>query len=99
MDFERDVIHKYIQPRLNAEALPYGENVELCDLRWGVDTVGMDSINSSKKVLEVCFDEIDNCRPYMIVLLGNRYGWIPDNETYNSIVGNSSCGCCSCEEG
>lgn len=88
MDFERDVIHKYIQPQLNAEALSYGENVELCDLRWGVDTVGMDSINSSKKVLEVCFDEIDNCRPYMIVLLGNRYGWIPDNETYSSIVGD-----------
>lgn len=88
MDFERDIIHEYIQPKLNVEALSYGENVEFCDLRWGVDTVGMDIIDSSKKVLDVCFDEIDNCRPYMVVLLGNRYGWIPDSKTYTAIVEN-----------
>jgi len=28
----------------------------------------------------VCLDEIDNSRPYFIGLLGDRYGWIPDEE-------------------
>ena len=32
-------------------------------------------------MLSVCLDEIDRCHPYMLVILGERYGWIPDGET------------------
>ena len=29
------------------------------------------------KFLEVCLREIEDCRPYFIGLMGERYGWIP----------------------
>ncbi len=28
-------------------------------------------------VLELCLKEIDNCRPYFVNLLGERYGYVP----------------------
>lgn len=34
--------------------------------------------------MEICPKEIDACDSYMVVLLGNRYGWIPD---YRKIPG------------
>ena len=40
----------------------------------------METNEGSKKVLEVCLDEIDRCQPPMVVLLGYRYGWIPDEK-------------------
>lgn len=81
MHEERDILHKRVIPELNEYAAQYGESVSLCDLRWGVNTEDLDSEEGSRKVLSVCLDEIDRCRPYMIVLLGERYGWIPEPET------------------
>ena len=79
MQYERNYLHEYVVPRLNAAAADYGESVSLTDLRWGVNTSQMDQKESSRKVLSVCIQEIDHCRPYMIVILGERYGWIPDH--------------------
>ena len=83
MQYERDLFHTEIMPKLNEYARQYGESVSFCDLRWGINTVNSDSESGAKKVLSVCLDEIDRCdksgsQPYIIVLLGNRYGWIPD---------------------
>lgn len=25
--------------------------------------------------IKICLSEIDNCRPYFVCMLGNRYGW------------------------
>ena len=44
------------------------------DLRWGIT----DEQKSEGKVLPICLDEIQRCRPYFIGLLGERYGWVPD---------------------
>src|SRR5262249_39347184 len=30
-----------------------------------------------QQVLKVCLDQVMRCRPFMIVLLGDRYGWVP----------------------
>ncbi len=78
MQFERDILHEKVLPALNAEAVSYGEFLSLCDLRWGVNTRNLSEEERTDKVLSVCFEEIDRCHPYMIVLLGTRYGWIPD---------------------
>ena len=78
MHFERDLIHEQIAPKLNETAQKYGDHVSFCDLRWGVNTLEMDAENSSRKVLNFCLDEIDRCRPYMVVFIGYRYGWIPE---------------------
>ena len=78
MHYERDIIHDRVTPALNAVARQYGESVSFCDLRWGVNTGELESEEGSRKVLSVCLEEIDRCRPYMLVILGDRYGWIPD---------------------
>lgn len=77
MHYERDIIHEKVLPVLNQAGLEYGQTISFCDLRWGVNTGDLDNEEGSKKVLSVCLDEIERCRPYMIVILGERYGWIP----------------------
>lgn len=86
MQFERDHLHSRIVPLLDAQAAAYGESVSLVDLRWGVDTTDLDSAEGARKVLSVCIDEIDRCKPYMIIILGDRYGWIPDQEITRSYM-------------
>ena len=73
MDDERDVLRE-VAAELDAEAFHVGESVSMCDLRWGVDTLGLEGEAMMSKVVNACLDEIDRCRPYMIVLLGERYG-------------------------
>ena len=78
MHFERDAIRDKITPKLNEVAQNYGEYISFCDLRWGVNTEYLDSDEGMRKVLRVCLREIDRCQPYMIVILGNRYGHSPE---------------------
>lgn len=80
MQFERDILQTYGIPMLNGRLQEYGEKAFFGDLRWGVNTTELDSDEGSRKVLKVCLDQIDNCKPYMIVLIGERYGWIPAQE-------------------
>lgn len=77
MDLERDMIQQQVYPRLNKLARPHGQSISFCDLRWGIDTSLLESESGSRKVLDVCLDEIDRCQPPMVVILGYRYGWIP----------------------
>lgn len=42
------------------------------DLRWGVTE------EETQKALGICLEEIENCRPFFIGLVGQRYGWVPD---------------------
>lgn len=80
MQFERDKLNTYVVPLIDSNIAQYGEQIFFSDLRWGVNTSELDEQTSNKKVLDVCLDEIDNCKPYMIVLIGERYGWIPSKE-------------------
>lgn len=79
MHFERDAIQENVLPAVNAQARRYGQSVSFCDLRWGISTEELESEEGSRKVLEVCLDEIDRCKPPMVVILGDRYGWIPSD--------------------
>ncbi len=76
--FERDILHRKVLPQLNSVANKYGDIVNFCDLRWGVDT--SEALNESEiasKVLDVCLEEIDRSHPYMLIFLGERYGFAP----------------------
>lgn len=86
MQAERDAIHTTVVPELRRIAQKYGEDVEFCDLRWGVNTGDLDSEEGAEKVLSVCLDEIDKCKPFMIIILGERYGWIPKPELLQSVA-------------
>jgi hypothetical protein len=74
MQFERDLLQTYAIPVLDDGLRRYGEKAYFGDLRWGVNTTDLDSDAGSRKVLQVCLDQIDNCKPYMIVLIGERSG-------------------------
>lgn len=45
------------------------------DLRWGITEEQV----AEGKVLPICLEEINRCRPYFIGLLGERYGWVNTN--------------------
>lgn len=77
MQAERDLLQRKVFPRLRKALAEYGEDVNFLDLRWGVDTLNLDEDESGKLVLKVCIDSIDRCIPFVIVFLGERYGWIP----------------------
>jgi len=47
------------------------------DLRWGVTET---DATYNKHAVQVCLDRIDQCRPFFISLLGQRYGWVPRPE-------------------
>lgn len=48
----------------------------------------MSENESTLKILNVCLDEIDRCRPYMIVILGYRYGWLQGSDKIGLAVMN-----------
>ena len=54
MNAERDLFHEQICPDLNEVARTYGESIDVCDLRWGVDTTTLETEDGAKKVLSVC---------------------------------------------
>ena len=78
--YERDILRSHVLPQINEIASRYGENVSFCDLRWGVDTTNASDEDIDRQVMNVCLDEIDRARPYMIVLLGERYGYMPGTQ-------------------
>ena len=80
MQKERDLLRDEVLPEINKVARLYGESIRFSDLRWGIDTTSLSEIESGETVLSACFDEIDRARPYMIVLLGEHYGFIPKQE-------------------
>lgn len=86
MQQERDVLQNLVLPRIKNLAKQYGKSIDLCDLRWGVNTLGMSEAESTAKVLQVCFDEIDKARPFFIAILGDTYGWIPDTGVVEKIT-------------
>ncbi len=85
MQAERDALHYFVVPYINRIALAHGDTVSLCDLRWGINTAKMSEKERAEKTVQVCFNRIDECRPYMIILMGDRYGWIPDRELLDTI--------------
>lgn len=86
MHFERDAIRDLSTPIINETARKYGEKVSFCDLRWGVNTEDLDDEISERKVLSVCLDEIDRCSPPMVVILGDRYGYMPSSNLISDIA-------------
>lgn len=86
MQFERDAIRDISAPIINDIAKKYGEKVSFCDLRWGINTEDLDDEISERKVLSVCLDEIDRCNPPMIVILGDRYGYMPSSTLISDIA-------------
>ncbi|MBQ2726479.1 MAG: DUF4062 domain-containing protein [Clostridia bacterium] len=86
MQQERDILQNSVLPRIKDLAKQYGKNIDLCDLRWGINSSGMSEEESTAKVLQVCFDEIDHAKPFFIAILGDRYGWVPNAKAAENLT-------------
>ena len=81
MELERNLLQEVFD-----ELVPFykekGWQVETVDLRWGIsEEAGLDN-----RTMRICKKELAQCmkispKPNFIILLGNRYGWIPLPET------------------
>lgn len=70
---ERDHLVKVVFPALRERLGKYRVYLIDIDLRWGVTKEQADN----DQVLDLCLDLIDDCRPFFIGILGERYGWVP----------------------
>ena len=78
MQSERDIIQKNVLPELRHFSRRMGHDVSIVDLRWGISGEEMDSDEVMSKILSVCAEEIEFCHPYFVLLLGDRYGTLPN---------------------
>ncbi len=87
MHAERDYLRTHIFPQLEERLRQRRHHLEPIDLRWGVETVTVDEQQSKEVlVLQVCLNEITRSRPFLIALIGDRYGWIPPEERMQAAV-------------
>ncbi len=75
---ERGALHQNVYPRLRALCASFGARFQAIDLRWGVS----DEAGNNQQTLNICLAEVKRCqevtrRPNFLVLLGDRYGWLP----------------------
>lgn len=77
MNSERQYFNTVIAPQLTRLCAQRGVSFFSVDLRWGITEE--DQINGN--VIPICLREIDNCRPFFIGILGNRYGSVLNDIT------------------
>lgn len=70
MQDEREKLVKQVFPQLQTLCEERDANLIEIDLRWGIPDLEV----AEGRVLSICFAEIDNCYPFFIGILGNRYG-------------------------
>jgi hypothetical protein len=88
MQAERDHLRDVVFPELAERLRARHHHLEHVDLRWGVATA--DAAGEEAKealVLKVCLDEVERCRPFIVVVLGDRYGWVPPRGRMEAAVG------------
>ena len=70
MKAERDELTLRVFPALRKVCEERGISWSEVDLRWGIPE------EKKGEILSICLKFIDDCRPYFIGMLGERYGWI-----------------------
>lgn len=74
MHAEREVLVKHVLPELGKRCAERDVEFSFIDLRWGIT----DEQVAEGRVLPICLDEIERCRPFFVGLLGEYYGSVPD---------------------
>lgn len=70
MEEEREYFNDVITPRVRALCRDKGVSFFSVDLRWGIT---QDDIKS-ERLIPICLSEIDECIPFFLGIIGNRYG-------------------------
>lgn len=75
---ERECLRSDVWPKVHEYARKKGIYVEFCDLRWGINiNDNLTEEEAMAKIAEICLQEVENCKPYLITMLGDYYGSIP----------------------
>ncbi len=74
MHAERDYLVKQVFPQLAEWCDRRKLRLVDIDLRWGVTEA---DAAENKRVVQVCLERIDACRPFFLCFLGQRRGWVP----------------------
>ncbi len=74
LDAEREHLIKKVFPEIRAVCRSRGVTFTDVDLRWGLT----EEEGTLGRIIRICLEEIDRCRPYFLGILGSTYGWIPD---------------------
>ena len=78
MHAERDHLRAFGFKRLEERLRARCHYLDTIDLRQGVENAhAADEAAREMQVLSVCLGEIERSRPFLVALLGDRYGWIP----------------------
>lgn len=75
---ERDLLLTGAFARLDVRLRAHGLRLEVADLRGSEQEC--QQAEFERAVFKNCLDEVDNCKPRMVCLLGDRYGWVPYEE-------------------
>lgn len=70
MNGNRDQIINKLIPYLRNRYESHNIVINVIDLRWGIT----DEDVLKGNVMDICFREIDKCRPFFIGIVGNKYG-------------------------
>ena len=77
---ERDELTTHTWPALRLLCREHQVELVEVDLRWGIT----ENQSEHRETLKLCLDEIRACRPFFIGLLGERYGWVPDENAFTA---------------
>src|SRR5438128_5319986 len=75
MHAERDHLVKVVFPALRERLEPYRVYLIDIDLRWGVTREQAEN----DQVLDLCLQQIDECRPFFLSILRERYRCVSMN--------------------
>ncbi|MFC1634820.1 DUF4062 domain-containing protein [Planctomycetota bacterium] len=81
MHAERNYLVRVVFPKLRERLEAYQYHLEDIDLRWGVTAEQADN----DLALDLCLQQIDECRPFFVGILGERYGWVPKSFTDEAV--------------
>ena len=73
MHAERNYLVSHVFPIIRRACRERQVEFTEIDLRWGLTSEEAEQ----GKVVRICLEEINRCRPYFLSLLGERYGWAP----------------------
>jgi len=82
MQEERDHLVTKIFPALRRYCEERDVSLFELDLRWGIS----EDESKQGKVVDICLKEIQKTTPFFIGILGERYGWVPNEDERRKIA-------------
>lgn len=80
MKKERELLHLTLLPKMKALVEKHGESVYFTPLYFGLKETDSKTSHIHKKTLSALFHPDEEIKPYMILFIGEKYGWIKENE-------------------